>query len=75
MPYYQLRNKKTGAVVEKFLTISEGDAWEESNPEWERVCGAPGFGDAFRLGLGARPSDAFRDRIKEIKKTHKKGTL
>jgi hypothetical protein len=75
VPVYTLVNKKTGERVERSMSISEGDDFERRNPDWERACGAPGIGDSFRLGLGAKPSDAFRDRLREIKRVHRKSTI
>lgn len=74
MPIYTYVNKKTKKVSKKKLgiqTISEMEAYLEANPHLELgVTGAPGFGDMWRLGM-KKPSDAFRDRLKDIKKKHR----
>ena len=57
------------------MTISEMTAFELANPDFEVMCGAPGINDAWRAGIGKRPSGEFRDRMKEIKKHHPLGNV
>lgn len=75
MPYYTFKNKKTGKTFETFMTISEGDQYEKDHPQWERMCGAPLPGDGWRLGVGAKPPEVFRDRLREIKKRRPGSTI
>lgn len=74
MPYYTWKHKKTGEEKVLFQTISEGDAYEASHKQWERMCGAPLPGDSFRLGV-TKADPVLQDRLKEIKKAHKGSTI
>lgn len=75
MPTYQFRNKKTGEENSVFFqTIAEAEQFEKDHPEFEWLCSAPAIGDSFRLGL-RKPDDAFRDRLKDIKKSHYKSNI
>jgi hypothetical protein len=74
MPEYTLLNKKTKKTKVMTMTIAEGDRYEKAHPDWERMCGAPGFGDSWRMGR-LKPSEVFRDRLRTIKKTRPKNTI
>jgi hypothetical protein len=78
LPYYTYLDKKTKEVVETDVglqTISEMEAFLKKNKHLELgVTGAPGFGDAFRLGI-RKPSEHFRDTLRHIKKKHKGSTI
>lgn len=70
MPTYLFRNKDTQESFEKFMRISELDEYKASHPELEQlVNGSPGLSDPVRLGL-KKPSDGFRDVLKNIKKNN-----
>ena len=73
MPTYKFRDKKTKKEFEEFMKISELDPYLESHPEIEQlVSGAP----LIHSGRGMqKPSDGFRDRLKEIKKGHRGSTV
>lgn len=73
MPYYIFLNTNTGEESEEFLSISDRTKYLEENPHIvQLVNGAPAIGDSIRLGQ-RKPDDAFRDRLKEIKKAHSGG--
>ena len=69
MPTYVFKNKKTGKETVKNMTISEAEEFAARNPHLDWMCGAPGIGDPWRLGR-LKPSDTFRDRLREIKRAH-----
>lgn len=75
MPTYLFINKQTNEQFEKFMTISERDKFVVDNPNVEQlVNGFPGMADPTRLGL-RKPDSEFRDRLKEIKNSHKRSTV
>lgn len=67
---YRFRNRKTGKINEFFGSISEAEQYEKDHPNEEWLCGAPLIGDPIRQGV-RKPDDAFRDRLKDIKKSHR----
>ena len=70
MPTYCFRDKNTGEVTEKFMSISAREQFLVENPNLESlVAGAPGLSDPVRLGI-RKPDAAFRDLIKNIKKNN-----
>jgi len=72
MPTYQFLNNETQETFEDMLSIKELDIFLKKNPHITQTLSAPAIGDSIRLGL-KKPDSAFRDRLKEIKKTHSKG--
>jgi hypothetical protein len=77
MPTYYVRNKKTGEyVLAKEMTISEMEKYEKelkkAAPGFEIACGAPGIGYSFNR---LKPSQGFRDRLRDIKKSHPGSTI
>ena len=73
MPTYLYKVINTGEEQELFMSITERGKYLEDNPHMTQlVHGAPALGDSIRLGL-KKPDDAFRDRLKEIKKHHSRG--
>lgn len=73
MPTYMFKDINTEEEQELFMSITERDKYLEDNPHIiQLVHGAPAIGDAIRLGL-RKPDDAFRDRLKDIKKHHSRG--
>lgn len=72
MPQYTFRNKETGEETTEFLAIAKLDKYIKNNPHLEQVIGAPSIGDSARLGI-KKIDNAFRDRLKEIKKQHSRG--
>lgn len=69
MGTFNFRNRRTGKVRQLTMTIAEAEQHEKEHPEQEWLCSAPGIGDPYRLGR-KKPDDAFRDRLKDIKKHH-----
>jgi hypothetical protein len=70
MGKFNFRNKKTGKVKVLEMSIAEAEQYEKDHPNLEWICGSPAIGDAHRLGL-KKPDDGFRDRLKDIKKSHR----
>lgn len=67
MPEYLFHNKETNEEWTEWMSISERDAFLESNPHVEQlVHGAPMV--AYRAGQRTKPDDSFRDVLKEVKK-------
>ena len=57
------------------MSISEFEIYLKEHDEL--ICipnGSPAIGDPMRLGR-MKPSDNFKDRLKEIKKTHKHSNI
>ena len=73
MPTYRFKNITTGEEHEEFMSISARETYLAEHPELvQMVNGAPAIGDSIRMGL-RKPDDAFRDRLKDIKKAHSGG--
>lgn len=74
MPIYTIVNKKTKRPNKQTrkMTISEMEEFEKKNPHLEIVPGAPMICYHY---TSMHPSDAFRDRLKEIKKSHPGNTI
>lgn len=70
MGNFNFRNRKTGKIVQRNMSIAEAEQYEKDHPTEEWMCGTPTIGiDTTRLGL-KKPDDGFRDRLKDIKKSH-----
>jgi hypothetical protein len=73
MPSYTFKNVETDEVSTVMMSISEREEFLKTNPHMQQVIhSAPALGDSIRLGV-RRPDEAFRDRLREIKKAHSKG--
>jgi hypothetical protein len=73
MPSYTFLNTETGEVFDEIMTISGREEYLTANPHiQQQIVSAPALGDPMRLGR-VKPPDAFRDRLREIKKSHSKG--
>jgi hypothetical protein len=73
MPSYTFKNVETDEVFTVMMSISEREEFLKTNPHMQQVIhSAPALGDSIRLGV-RRPDEAFRDRLREIKKAHSKG--
>lgn len=71
MPVYSFRNRDTGEEYELTLSMSEREEYLAANPNVEQFIGrAPSIGDSIKLGL-KKPDGWFRDRLKDIKKSHR----
>ena len=72
MPYYYFEQPE-GEEITLFMTISEYDQYVIDNPTHKQLIkGAPSQGDPFRR---KKPDGVFRERLQEIQKAHKKGTI
>ena len=76
MPTYtfQSKNWPDEPPWEEFMSISERDAYLEKFPNIIQVLASPALGDPTRLGL-KKPSDGFRDILRNIKKKHIHSTV
>ena len=75
MTLYDFKNKETEEIIEVSLKMSEYEEYCKNNPHLERHhAGAPSIGDPVRLGL-KKPHDAFRDKLKDIKRKHYKSNI
>jgi hypothetical protein len=71
MPTYTFRNNETEEQFEETLKISELDDYKNAHPELKMIITkAPGIADNVRLGR-VKPSEGFRDRLKDIKASHR----
>ena len=50
------------------MKISEMEQYLIDNKNMELCPSAPFVGDSIRQGIRAKPNDAFRDKLREIKK-------
>jgi hypothetical protein len=66
MPLYDFRNKDTGEVFEKMMSISAKEDYLAANPNIESlIAGQPAFIDSVRLGV--RKTDAgFKEVLQRI---------
>jgi hypothetical protein len=55
------------------MMISDIDQFETDHPDEEILCGAPGV--AYRQGTKIKTDNEFKDRLREIKKSHSGSTL
>lgn len=74
MPTYSFRNKQTEEEFDEFMSMSMLDVYLRENPDVEQVLRAVPVADPTRLGL-RKPDSNFRDRLKEIKKAHRRSTV
>ena len=72
MPTYTFRNSETEEVFDQFFTsFSKKDEFLEQNPHLQQIhTSGVGVCDPIRLGI-RKPDDAFRDRLKDIKRSHR----
>jgi hypothetical protein len=70
MPTYLFLNNETGETYEEFMSISELDKYLEEHPNVTQQVTAPALHSGRGLG---KPSDGFRDVLKQIKKNANKG--
>ena len=66
MPLYNLRNKETQEVTEKFLSISAMELFLQEHPEFEQYHSGSAL---IVTGVdGKKPDQGFRDVLKQIKR-------
>jgi hypothetical protein len=73
MPFYDVRDKETGEVQQVMMGISAFEEHLKANPHLEQV-----HLDAAMMSYNGdprnrKPTENFRDRLKDIKATHSKG--
>lgn len=65
MPLYDFRNKDTGEVFEKFMSISAKEEYLKENPNIEPMLGMNALIDPVRLGV-RRPDQGFKEVLQRI---------
>jgi len=70
MPTYTFKNRDTGEVFDKFMKIAEKDTYLKENPHLDPVL-SYGGGIVHEIGTNLKVSNAFRDKIKEIKQRYR----
>ena len=74
MPTYTFMNTKTNEIYDDIMSYSDMLSLLEHNPHIKKIIQPPKFADPTRIdGARGKPDDAFRDRLKEIKKAHSGG--
>jgi hypothetical protein len=71
MPTYSLHNEETGEDFEEFMSFSELEKHLKKFPHIKQNLTAPALG--YSTNTGKKPDDGFRDRLREIKKSHSRG--
>jgi len=73
MPIYTFRNTETNELYDLSLRMDQRETYLQENPHCKQVLsGAPSLHSGSGL-TGRKPDDAFRDKLKEIKKAHSRG--
>lgn len=67
MPLYDIKNKDTGEIEEKFMSISEYEQYKKDNPDHEQVFNTLNFQDSVSLGVKKPPADFQKYVIEKIK--------
>ena len=65
MPLYDFRNKDTGEVFEKFMSISAKEEYLKDNPNIESMLGMNPLIDPVRLGIH-RADNGFKEVLQRI---------
>lgn len=72
MPTYDFKNKETGEVFTKIMSIADMDQYIKDNPDVERYyASAPAAVDPTRIGGVRKPDEGFRDILKNIHSKHR----
>lgn len=69
MPTYDFRNKDTGEVIEKYMSISTREQYLLDNPHMEAYLSSVNL--VHEPGSRLKVDDGFREVISKIKSTHK----
>ena len=72
-PTYDILNKKTGEIEEKFMSISEYEEFKKENPDYEQHFSTLNFQDSVSLGIKKPPiefKECVIDRIKRANPLH-----
>ena len=67
MPLYEFRNKETGEVFERFMSIASREEYLKENQDVEPVLSAPPLMDPVTLGV-RRPDQGFKEVLQRIDK-------
>lgn len=73
MPTYTFLDTETDHLVDFVMPIRDLDQFKKDNPNLVQQVTAPMIHSGRGIGTKAKPDDAFRDKLKEIKKEHSKG--
>lgn len=66
MPTYNFRNKDTGEVIERIMSITAREEFLQANPNMETYhAEPPAMGDSVRLGV-RRPDQGFKEVLQKI---------
>lgn len=66
MPTYNFRNKETGEVFEKFMSISARETFLQENPNVETmISGTPMIVDPVRIGV-RKVDSGFKEVLQKI---------
>lgn len=66
MPLYEFKNKETGEIIEKFMSISAREDYIKQNPNMEpMISGGNPLIDPVRLGI-KRPDAGFKEVLQRI---------
>lgn len=68
MPNYTFLDSVSGDEITMEMKISELDAFKKANPHLQQLLRSMALADPLRVGIGAKPSEGFRDVLREIKK-------
>lgn len=65
MPLYDFRNKETGEVFEKFMSIAAKEEYLKENPNIESMLGMNALIDPVRLGV-RKADNGFKEVLQRI---------
>jgi len=65
MPLYDFRNKDTGEIFEKFMSISAKEEYLRDNPNIESMLGMNALIDPVRLGV-RKADNGFKEVLQRI---------
>lgn len=70
MPLYDIKNKETGEIEEKFMSIAEYEQYKLDHPDEEQVFTTMNFADSISLGIKKPPKDFQEGVIERIKRNN-----
>lgn len=70
VPNYTFEDKNSGEVQTVTLTLAEHEEFVKANPHLEQIIAVPGFTTRLAMGSRLKPSESFRERLRDIKKKH-----
>lgn len=74
MPRYTFYNSLEDEYTEDTMSYDDMKSLLKQNPHIQHILQPPKFADPSRMDASrGKPDDAFRDRLKEIKKAHSGG--